>query len=160
MKPFLLILLCASAVLAQTPPNRPEEILQTKYRQQGSQALSEEQTRSKASLCDKALPGGNAKIADCLAKEEEITEHNYLTYIRSIGALLRLPVDDSNAKIKNIPFDLAEDDWHAYRDESCKSMATQWEGGDQAPVAYVDCRLKLTWNHMNELSELYGDLWH
>ena len=39
-------------------------------------------------------------------------------------------------------------------------MATQWEGGDQAPVAYSDCRLKLTWNHMNELADLYSDLWN
>jgi uncharacterized protein YecT (DUF1311 family) len=59
-----------------------------------------------------------------------------------------------------LPFDLAEESWQTHRDRSCTSMATQWEGGDQVPVAYSDCRLKLTWNHMNELADLYSDLWH
>jgi hypothetical protein len=38
-------------------------------------------------------------------------------------------------------------------------MATQWQGS-QSAVAYADCRLKLTWNHMDELADLYADLWH
>jgi uncharacterized protein YecT (DUF1311 family) len=98
-------------------------------------------------------------------KEEKTTEENYTAYIRAIGSLLRLSApDDRGESVRvqsgRLPFDNAEDAWRTYREQSCRSMATQWDGGDQAQVAYPDCILKLTWNHMNELADLYSDLWH
>jgi uncharacterized protein YecT (DUF1311 family) len=158
MKRSIAILLCATVALAQNQPNAAR----SRYRQQGAEALTKEQARSKANLCTEAEKGGNAQIGQCLADQGKITEQNYFAYIRAIGALLRLGSRTESAQLpqKKLPFDLAEEAWRRYRDKSCASMATQWEGGDQSPVAYSDCRLKLTWDHMGELSDLYSDLWH
>jgi uncharacterized protein YecT (DUF1311 family) len=163
-------LLFASLALAQDAPSghranrNGSDAAQSRYREQGADALAKEQARSNANLCADAdtLKGGNARIGQCLADQCKRTEQDYLAYIRAIGALLRVPSGEGSAQStqKKLPFDLAEDAWQAYRDKSCTSMATQWEGGDQAPVAYGDCRLKLVWNHMNELAGLYSDLWH
>lgn len=150
------IIFCASLSLAQDTRSQ-----KSRYRKQGTDALATEQSRSKAKLCANAEKGGNALIAHCLADEAKETEKNYLAYIRAIGALLRLSSGAESAPPAKtrLPFDAAEEAWQTYRDKSCTSMATQWEGGDQSPVAYSDCRLKLTWNHMNELADLYSDLW-
>lgn len=154
------MLLCASLSAAQDG----SDATLSRYRKQGAIALAKEQSRSKANLCADAdtLKGGQARIGQCLADQGKETEQNYLAYIRAIGALLRRPSAEETAQStqKKLPFDLGEDAWQMYRDKSCTSMASQWEGGDQAPVAYNDCRLRLTWNHMNELADLYADLWH
>lgn len=155
MKWGITLLLCVSTALAQNGP----DAAQSHYRQQGATALQKERARSKANLCTDAENGGNSRIGQCLADEGKITEQNYLAYIRSIGALLRLGTVTPQSPPQKLSFDLAEEAWQEYREKSCRSMATQWEGGDEAPVAYVDCRLKLTWNHMNELADLYSDLW-
>jgi hypothetical protein len=158
MKWCVAILLCASAGLAQDQPNAAR----SRYRQQGAEALTKERARSKANLCADAEKGGNSIIGQCLVDQGKVTEQDYLIYIRSIGALLRLGSGTASTPLppERLPFDLAEEAWQRYRDKSCISMATQWEGGDQAPAAYSDCRLELTWNHMNELADLYADLWH
>lgn len=135
---------------------------QNKIRQRGTEALERERTRSKTDLCKTKEQEGGAAIASCLEAENRVTEQDYLTYVQAIGALLRLPTpDDADRKqpTKHLPFDEAEGAWRKYRDESCKSMATQW-ADVQSSVAYADCRLKLTWTHMNELDSLYSDLWH
>ena len=124
-----------------------------------------ERARSKADLCSTTESGGNAAIGACLIAEGKTTEQDYTTYVRAIGALLQLgasndPKPLAGSSPKQIPFDAAEEVWRVYREQSCRSMATQWEGGDQAPVAYANCRLTLTWNHMNELADFYSDLWH
>jgi hypothetical protein len=157
MKWSIAILLCVSVALAQNQPNAAR----SRYRQQGTEALTKEQTRNRANLCTDAEKGGNAQIGQCFADQGKITEQDYVAYIRAIGALLRLGSGTESAQLpqKRLPFDLAEEAWQQYRDKSCASMATQWEGGDQAPAAYSDCRLKLTWNHLNELADLYSDLW-
>jgi uncharacterized protein YecT (DUF1311 family) len=166
MRWIIAILSCASLALAQDAPSahrakwNGSDTAQSRYRQQGTNALAKEQARSKANLCTVAEKGGNSRIAQCLTDQAKETEQDYLAYIRAIGALLRLPSGAAQSPQKRLPFDLAEEAWRTYRDRSCTSMATQWEGGDQAPVAYSDCRLKLTWNHMNELADLYTDLWH
>jgi uncharacterized protein YecT (DUF1311 family) len=172
MKLLTCVLLCAPGVLAQAPGHNPKKSKtapgdfyskQTAIRQSGTKALENEQRRSKADLCANAESGGQAAIGACLVSEGKVTERDYLTYIRSIGALLRLP-DPESAKSKSqtirLPFDKAEDAWQTYREQSCTSMATQWDGGDQAPVAFANCKLTLTWNHMKELADLYSDLWH
>jgi len=105
-----------------------------------------------------------APIATSTSLDEQFktTEQGYLGNVRAIGALLRLRPDEdqpASAIHGRLPFDSAEDAWLKYRDASCASMATQWEGS-QSGVAYADCRLKLIWNHMNELGDFYADLWH
>jgi hypothetical protein len=139
---------------------------QSAIQKSGADALKRERIRSKADFCTSAgATKGNVGISACLVKEEKITEENYVTYIRAIGALLRLsPPDDQGHQVpiqsNRLSFDNAEDAWRTYSEQSCRSMATQWDGGDQAQVAYPDCILTLTWNHMNELADVYGDLWH
>lgn len=134
---------------------------QMKMRQAGTAALELERVRSKADFCKKAGTEGGRAIADCLLAEGKTSEENYLAYVRSISALLRLrtPDDPHQHSPERLPFDAAEEDWQSYRDQSCKSMSTQWLDV-QSSIAYADCRLKLTWNHMNELASLYSDLWH
>lgn len=134
---------------------------QMKMRQSGTAALERERTRSKASLCEKAGTEGGKAIADCLVAEATTTEQDYLTYVRAIGALLRLrtPDDADQKTAKRLPFDAAEEDWQKYRDQSCKSVSTQWIDV-QSSISDADCRLRVTWNHMNELASLYSDLWH
>ena len=165
------ILLCPLALLAQSGAKAVDAwsvfyAKQAAIQKAGSDALQSEQKRSKADLCTSAgATNGTVGISVCLVKEEKTTERNYTTYIRAIGSLLRLPTPDDQghqalAQSRRLPFDDAEDAWRVYRERSCRSMSTQWDGGDQAQVAYPDCILKLTWNHMKELSDLYGDLWH
>lgn len=174
MKLRFCVLLCISTALAQTASQNSSAGISTRevfaakqatIRERGTEALTREQARSKTDLCVKAEAGGNAAIGACLVAEGKTTEQEYLAYVRSIGALLRLPTSGSSeTKPSNtpqhLPFDSAEETWRTYRDQSCTSMATQWEGGDQAPIAYANCRLTLTWNHMNELAALYAELWH
>jgi uncharacterized protein YecT (DUF1311 family) len=168
MRWIIAVLFCASLVEAQdaTSAHRVKRdgsgATRSLYRQQGTNALAKEQARSKANLCTDAEKGGNARIAQCLTDQAKETEKNYIAYIRAVGALLRLTSGPESAQSsqKRLAFDFAEESWQTYRDRSCTSMATQWEGGDQAPVSYSDCRLKVTWNHMNELADLYSDLWH
>lgn len=171
MKWTIFIVLFASVAFAQNHMGNSTAHLgdwdafhasQSRFRQQGTDALSKEQARSKSGLCVDSEKGGNAAIAQCLDDQAKVTDHDYLLYVRSIGALLRLqaPGDLAPSRPKRLSFDLAEDAWREYRDQSCASMATQWDGGDQASVAHANCRLTVTWNHMNELADLYSDLWH
>jgi uncharacterized protein YecT (DUF1311 family) len=165
------ILICPVALLAQSRAKTADagsvfDAKQTAMQKAGSDALKREKARSRADLCsDAGAADGNAGISVCLVKEEKTTEENYTAYIRAIGGLLRLSApDDRGESVRvqsgRLPFDNAEGAWRTYREQSCRSMATQWDGGDQAQVAYPDCILKLTWNHMNELAGLYSDLWH
>jgi hypothetical protein len=156
--------LAASLVLAQTTPEwKAFYEKQEESRKRGAEALQLERERRKASLCSQST-NGNAGISTCLSSELKTTEAHYLTYVRSIGALLRLvPPEEarpgSGAGTVRLPFDDAEAAWQSYRDKACTAMRVQWEGS-QSGVAQQTCRLDLTWNHMNELDTLYNGLWH
>ncbi len=134
---------------------------QRKMRESGTAALQQERTRSKSNLCDKTRTAGGKAITDCLAAEAKTTEQNYLAYVRAIDGLLQLsaPQDANQKTARRLPFAASEEDWQKYREQSCKSVSTQWIDA-QSSISYVDCRLTLTWNHMNELAYLYADLWH
>jgi uncharacterized protein YecT (DUF1311 family) len=173
MRVLICIFLYVSTALAQAGKqtstlNQPASVdfysKQAAIQRRGVEALKLEETRRKSGLCTNAEEGGQSATAACLVKEGKTTEQNYLNYIRSIGALLRLPgpgtESESPRSQKSLAFDHAEEAWQTYREQSCKSMSAQWEGGDQQPVAYANCLLTTTWNHMQELSELYSDLWH
>jgi hypothetical protein len=169
---FVVFLFTASRLFTQTiQQNRsnPESPAwqafytnQAEIRKRGQDALQRERDRRKANLCSKAS-NGNAGIGLCLSTEIKITESNYLTYIRAIGGLLRLSTPDEpvtgGKTVKRIPFDDGESSWQSYREQNCRATSTQWQGSS-ASVAYADCRLKVTWNHLEELADLYGDLWH
>jgi len=168
MVPRFLVLVCLLAVLpASVAQTRPAQyaVRQEAIRRRGNEALMRERARSKADLCSTARSGGNAAIGACLIAEGKTTEQDYANYVLAMGALLRFGASDhaqppAGSSPKQIPFDAAEKVWRVYREQSCQSVATQWAGGDQAPVASANCRLTLTWNHMNELADFYSDLWH
>jgi hypothetical protein len=175
MRSFLIVKLLSCAIIvglatskavAQTTPAPAASrdsfhAEQVKLRQSGTAGLEHERTRSKSKLCEKAGAEGGKAIADCLIAEAGTTEQNYLAFVQAIGGLLRLrtPDDALQKTPKSLPFDAAEGDWQTYREKRCKSVSTQWIGV-QGSISYDDCRLKLTWNHMNELASLYSDLWH
>jgi uncharacterized protein YecT (DUF1311 family) len=161
------VMLMASAALAQnaernslTQPTARggSSARQSTLRRQGSEAISREQARSEQELCAEAEKRGNAGIGQCLDEQFKTTEQNYVAYVRLIGALLRLPPPDESASISHgkLPFDSAEDAWLKYRDASCASIATQWEGS-QSGVAYADCRLKPQ-THMEPLERVSRSL--
>jgi hypothetical protein len=89
MKRTLFVLLLATGALAQNH--------ESTLRQEGSDALSREQARSKQELCAEAEKDGNPEIGRCLDEQFKTTEQNYLAYVRSIGALLRLSLPDDSA---------------------------------------------------------------
>lgn len=161
---ILILLSGASPVFAQTTPAwKAFQERQAEFRKRGGEALQHERERRKADLCSK-VSNGNVGISGCLSTELKTTEASYLTYVRSIGALLRLaapdqPPSEAEVPFKRLPFDAAEAAWQSYREQGCVAMSTQWQGS-QAGVAYQNCRLDITWNHMDELANLYADLWH
>ena len=160
MRRTLFVLLLATGALAQNN--------ESTLRQPGSEALSREQARSKQELCSKAEKGVQVmpKLGACLNRQFKITEQNYLAYIRSIGALLRLslpgqfcPWNSQEASSltqpkmrgSSIAMQAAQNRWCRLRNGCGKPIRA---------VAYADCRVKLTSKHMNELADLYADLWH
>lgn len=170
---FFALLSTVQLVLAQTTPEavpKPSDSAwqafyakQAEIRKRGAAVLQLERNRRKADLCAKPS-NGNLGMFKCLSAEVKTTEANYLTYVRSIGALLRLtppdePRSGTRAGVERLPFDAAEAAWQSYRDQGCVAMSKQWQG-TQESVANVNCRLDITWNHMDELANLYADLWH
>jgi uncharacterized protein YecT (DUF1311 family) len=49
----------------------------------------------------------------------------------------------------------AQATWLAYRDETCRAAAGQYEGGSLQPVAMLDCRLRLARERTLELWRAY-----
>lgn len=81
-----------------------------------------------------------------------------------IGALLRLPPPSNRptplptGPPQHLEFDVAEATWLSYRKQTCDAMTVQWEGGTLGRTAYPKCLVTVTWDHMNELEDLYSDL--
>lgn len=153
--------------LAQTPgkPNGdPIQAKSTAFQKQGTEALNRERARSKADLCTHT-EGSDLAVSNCWLREGKTTDANYAAYVRSIGALLRLSLQNSRptpppaALPKRLEFDSAEATWLNYRKQSCYAMTAQWEGGTLGRVAYPECLVTVAWNHMNELARLYSGLW-
>lgn len=93
------------------------------------------------------------------------TDADYTAYVRAIGALLCLPA----ASVRSPPLpdgpprplklDAAVATWLTYRQQTCDAMTFQWDGGTLYRVAYPKCLVTVTWDHMNELADLYAGLW-
>ncbi len=165
-KLMLLLIPCATLVCAQPRQDDGKSAKaalsarRSKYREQGAQALSKERARSQRTRCANVDRGGNTGLAACLLREQTLTEQDYTAYIQSLGALLRLQdAEGPKSAESKLRFDSAEAEWQSYRTKGCKSVAAQWQGGDQSQVAYPDCLIRVTRDHMNELSQLYADLW-
>ena len=151
-------------VLAQTPAASTQSDLDTKQtalQRRGTEALNRERVRSKANLCGKAGPS-DLSYSNCYSAEGKVTDADYTEYVRVIGALLRLPSVPTAppGPPKHLDFDDAEATWLIYRKQSCMAMTYQWEGGTLGRVNFPKCLLTVTWDHMNELANLYSGLWN
>jgi uncharacterized protein YecT (DUF1311 family) len=164
MKPAacLLASLCLSASAQAAPSADPVEHRRASLQQRGTEALKYERARSKAGLCE---TGPDPVIANCWVQEGKTTDAHYTAYIRAIGALLRLPAASvrptplPEGPPKPLKFDAAEATWRTYRQQVCDAMTIQWEGGTLYRIAYPKCLVTVAWAHMNELADLYADLW-
>jgi uncharacterized protein YecT (DUF1311 family) len=164
MKPVacLLACLCLSVSALAAPPDNPVEQKRVSLQQRGAEVLSRERERSKAHLCE---DGPDSVVADCWVREGKATDADYKAYVRAIGALLRLPAPSvkstplPDGPPKPLQLDVAEAAWLTYRQHTCDAMTIQWEGGTLYRVAYPRCLVTVTWDHMNELADLYAGLW-
>jgi uncharacterized protein YecT (DUF1311 family) len=164
MKPAacLLACLCLSVPSQAAPLDNPVEQKRTSLQQRGAEALSRERARSKAHLCE---DGPDPVVANCWVREGKTTDADYTAYVRAIGALLRLPA----ASVRSPPLpdgpprplklDAAEATWLTYRQQACDATTIQWDGGTLYRVVYPKCLVTVTWDHMNELADLYAGLW-
>lgn len=166
MKFLACLLACfALPVLAQTPAAPTQGDLDAKraaLQRHGTEVLNRERVRSKANLCAKAGPS-DLSYSNCYSAEGKVTDADYAEFVRVIGALLRLPsVHTAVPPVapKQLDFDSAEASWLIYRKQSCMAMTYQWEGGTLGRVNYPKCLLTVTWDHMNELADLYSGLWN
>jgi uncharacterized protein YecT (DUF1311 family) len=165
MKLVACLLGCISlAVFGQTPAAPTQRDLDAKLtvlQRRGAEVLSREHGRSKANLCAKAGPS-DLSVGECYLAEGKVTNADYTEYVRVVGALLRLPRYTKAAfpgAPRRLDIDTAETTWLTYREQSCRAMIYQWEGGTLGRVNYPKCLLTVTWDHMNELAELYSGLW-
>jgi len=161
---------CSALVYGQTAP-RPEQrpewkafyASQKTYRSRGTEALAAENALEKQDECKDAV--STLQIGQCESRLFESTQRNYINYVRAIGALLRL--DPPGAKTPDeaaMPdagraFDAAEALWIKYRDSQCESGGNLYWGGTMRPGAILGCRIKLTQRHIQDLAEIYADLW-
>ncbi len=159
------LLCCLSLpVFAQapgTPTPKDLDAERTVLKKRGVELLSRERDRSNANLCATAGPSDLA-VGQCYLAEGKVTDADYTEYLRVVGALLRLPAYPGAAlpaAPRRLDIDTAETTWRTYREQSCRAMIYQWEGGTLGRVAYPKCLLTVTWHHMNELADLYSGLW-
>ena len=165
MKLVACLLGCISLpVFAQaprTPIQRDLDAKRTVLERRGAEVLSRERDRSKENLCATAGPSDLA-VGECYLAENKATNADYTEYLRVVGALLRLPgyaSAPSPGALRHLDIDTAETTWLTYREQSCRAMIYQWEGGTLGRVNYPKCLLTMTWDHMNELADLYSGLW-
>jgi uncharacterized protein YecT (DUF1311 family) len=152
--------------LAQTPVKPADVPVQDKItalQKQGAEALNRERARSKANLCAHPGDGSDPAVGNCWLREGRTTDADYTAYVRSIGAFLRLSQQANRTTPlpagppQHLEFDTAEATWLSYRKQACDAMTAQWEGGTLGRTAYPKCLVTVTWDHMNELDDLYSD---
>lgn len=151
-------------IFGQTPAASTQRDLDarlTVLQRRGAEVLSREQHRSKTNLCARAGPSDEG-VGQCYLGEGKVTNADYTEYVRVVGALLRLPRYAKGAfpgTPGRLDIDTAETTWLTYREQSCRAMIYQWEGGTSGRINYPKCLLTVTWDHMNELADLYSGLW-
>jgi uncharacterized protein YecT (DUF1311 family) len=153
--------------LAQTqgkPADDPVQAKITALKKQRTEALSRERARRNADLCARAGDGSEPAVGNCWLREGKTTDADYTAYVRSIGALLRMSLQSNRptplpgGPLQHLEFDTVEATWLTYRKQACTAMTAQWEGGTLGRTAYPKCLVTVTWDHMNELDDLYSGL--
>jgi uncharacterized protein YecT (DUF1311 family) len=165
MKLVACVLACISLPVfgqtAATPAQRDLDAKLTVLQRRGAEVLGRERHRSKANLCARAGPSDEG-LGQCYLAEGKVTNADYTEYVRVVGALLRLPRYARTAfpsAPRHLDIDTAETTWLTYREQSCRAMIYQWEGGTLGRINYPKCLLTVTWDHMDELADLYSGLW-
>ncbi len=152
---------------AARPAERPEwkafYASQKTYRSRGTEALAAENVLEKKDECKDAV--STLQIGQCESRLFDSTQQNYISYVRAIGALLRLDPpgaktpDEASMPDAGRAFDAAEALWIKYRDAQCESGGNLYWGGTMRPGVILGCRIKLTQRHIQDLAEIYADLW-
>ena len=150
----VLLLLLAGAAQAQGGDAQRTALLAKAHA-----AVQAEDARQKAGFC--LTKGNNYDLGICMDKETKRTEANYLTEVRALGELMRMPdgtgATAAPATVKRLPFDDAESLWQQYRTAACQVVYTRFQGGTGAAAGELNCQLKLTGSHMRELLLVYED---
>ena len=127
----------------------------------GANYLQAENDHEKAPYCgEKAESSAEKRI--CAAVDFQTTHKNYTAYKKAIAALLKLR-DPENPDVSNQPnqaetFERSERLWLRYREVQCRTVADAFYGGTIQPQILSSCKQDLTRNHLNELDDLYSDL--
>lgn len=141
-----------------------------RLRAAAKQAFDAEMAREKAGDCPAAHTTYDFNM--CYSSQNTITEENYKAYTGTVRALLGLknplapgvkegPLPPGPAGPELTPeedvteFDKTESLWSAYKEAECTVAFHQFGGGTGGPSAGMECKLRLTRNHMRDLDSVY-----
>src|SRR5208282_1183415 len=144
---------------------------------QAKQVFDTEMAREKAGDCPDAKTDYDFNV--CFGKQLTITDQNLKTYEGFIRELMAppprapgQPAVETNPPASGIAgpvlspaefereFERVEQSWWQYRENACAAAFHQFEGGTGGPSFELECKLKLTRDHMRELSMIYGEELH
>jgi uncharacterized protein YecT (DUF1311 family) len=125
---------------------------------EGKQIFAAEMAREQAGDCKDAQT--TADFNTCFDQQLGITGQNLKRFEDVIRKLQMEDTSGSTPKYFAEEFDRVEQSWRQYRDTACKAAFDQFEGGTGGPSFELQCRLKLTRNHMRELDFVYGEDLH
>jgi uncharacterized protein YecT (DUF1311 family) len=125
-----------------------------------------ENRSSKAGDCPTAQT--TVDFNDCFGKQLTLAEQSLKCYeavIQGLDAPAPEPPDLSSQELppswtpaqELAQFHRVEQSWRQYRDLACTAAYHQFDGGSGAPSFAMECRLKLTRDHMRELAMIYGE---
>jgi hypothetical protein len=158
-------------VLAVQTPSKAAAVgdKQDRLRASGGAALQRVKATIKTDPCGHYSGQG---AAQCMAIELKSLEQDERIYTRAISGMLRIVSLDDLARgpfrlmyykenLRAGPeFDAGEVAWRSYKKKTCTALSDSEAGGSIQNPAYFNCLVRLTQNHMLEMDEQYGDLWH
>jgi uncharacterized protein YecT (DUF1311 family) len=139
---------------------------QQRLKVQGKQIFDAEMAREKAGDCPASQT--TSDFNDCFGKQLTRADESLRSYEASIQSLMAPPPGPPDPSDPELPqprtpeqdraeFDQVEQSWKQYRDLACTAALHQFDGGSGGPSFEMECRLKLTRNHMRELAMIYGE---
>ena len=162
MRSLLLILaicLGLGTAVAQSPEEKVYQAKQTELQTKIKGVLALEEDRARQDRCQHTGSGSTVEFENCISNEFKRTDGDYTTLVLTLGTYLRLREPGSPPlKPGRISFDDAETGWQTYREKICDAVYQTYGLGTAGPGAFVDCKVKLTQNHMKELVATLGVL--
>lgn len=169
----LLVLLTAAPLLAQTPTEPKHRTTQavseddkglvqvSALENRARRILKTELSRKPGPACDEAqflVKFSNAEFTRCHEADEAITQHNYQAFVDALTASLSTLPPDEDPTVYPLPsrnLTAGEAAWRTYLDKTCAALADFHAGGTGAAAAEMQCRQKLTRQHMRDLSAIF-----